>query len=180
MLKTTRHFTGILYYIINHKIMSKKNIFLLAAGYIAWWVISSLYGKKKPGELKKELETNQPWKEADFKALLDNFIDVHQNLLEDVKTHVVTEENKEMFNKKKEELLAIVDSYKDEWKNILEELKLKWKDYLFEAWVKLEELYDEKKDKLDSLKEVAPEKVEELKQGLKSWFDDLKAQINKK
>ncbi|MBT3727272.1 hypothetical protein HOG21_06515 [bacterium] len=94
--------------------MSKKNIFLLAAGYIAGGIISSLYSKKKPGELKDELDKNEEGKEADFKVLLGNFIDIHQSLFEDLKVHVITEENKEKLNKKKEELIVVVDSYKTE------------------------------------------------------------------
>ena len=35
--------------------MSKKNLFLLAAWYVAGWIIASIYNKKKPEQLKKEL-----------------------------------------------------------------------------------------------------------------------------
>jgi len=44
--------------------------------------------------------------------MLNNFIDTHSNLLEDLKTHVLTEKNKKIFNDKKDELLEIVDVYK--------------------------------------------------------------------
>jgi hypothetical protein len=44
--------------------------------------------------------------------MLNNFIKTHSNLLEDLKTHVLTEKNKKIYNEKKEELLGIVDSYK--------------------------------------------------------------------
>ena len=42
--------------------MSKKNLFLLAAWYIAGWVIASIYNKKKPEQLKKELtKAKETW-----------------------------------------------------------------------------------------------------------------------
>ncbi len=48
--------------------MSKKNLFILAAGYIAGWIVASIYGKKKPTEIKKEIaEAKENW-EWNFKV----------------------------------------------------------------------------------------------------------------
>jgi hypothetical protein len=35
--------------------MSKKNLLLIAAGYVAGGVIASFYNKKKPKDLKEEI-----------------------------------------------------------------------------------------------------------------------------
>jgi hypothetical protein len=46
--------------------------------------------------------------------MLVNFIDTHENLIEDLKNHILTDKNKALFNEKKEELLKVVDVYKKE------------------------------------------------------------------
>lgn len=143
--------------------MSKKNIFILAAWYVAGWIISSFYNKKKPGELKKELDASRTEWEWDFKVILNNFISTHQNLLEDLKVQVMSDKNKELFNSKKDDLLKIVDTYKDQWVELVDELKVKWKEFLSEASDNLEKMYAEKKDEIDALKDSAPEKITELK-----------------
>jgi hypothetical protein len=157
--------------------MSKKNIFLLAAGYIAWWLIASLYSKKNPLELKKEMEESKNQWEWEFKVILNNFIETHENLLNELKNQISTDKNKDLYNQKKEELLKIIDSYKVQWMELLEELKIKWKDFISEASVKLEKLYDEKRIEIESLKDIAPWKIQEIKDNLKSTFDELKSKI---
>ena len=157
--------------------MSKKNIFLLAAWYVAGWIISSLYNKKKPGDLKKELKKSK--KDWDFRVMLEDFIDTHANMLDDLKKHVLTKENKKFYNEKKEELLDIVDIYKKQWLELADELRVKWKGFLVEASDGLEKLYNEKKDEIDNLKEVAPEKAKELRNELKEVFEEVKEQIKK-
>lgn len=154
--------------------MSKKNIFLLAAWYIAGWLIASLYSNKKSEELKNDLEQSKKDWEGEFKVLLNNFIETHQNLINDIKTHIDTEKNRELFNTTKEELFKIIDSYKVQWLALLEELKVKWKTYVNEASEKLEKLYDEKRVEIDSLKDIAPEKLIEIKEKLKSTFEEIK------
>lgn len=159
--------------------MSKKNIFLLAAWYIAGGFIATLYGKKKPGELKKELETSRKEGEWDFKVMIDNFIDTHSTLIEKLKKEVLTDKNKELFKEKKEELLNVVDSYKNEWTKLVEELKVQWKEFLTEASDNLEKIYEEKVEEIEQLKEVAPEKAKELANELKETFDEVKEKIKK-
>ena len=160
--------------------MSKKNIFLLAAWYVAGWFIASLYSKKKPGELKKELEQSRKEGEGDFKVLIDNFIDTHTVLIDKLKKEVLTDKNKELFNEKKEEVLKIVDVYKKQWTELVEELKTKWADFITEASDNLEKMYEEKIEEIEQLKEVAPEKAKELKDDLKETFDEVKEKITKK
>lgn len=154
--------------------MSKKNIFLLAAWYIAGWLIASLYNNKKPEDLKSDLEKSKIEWEWEFKVLLNNFIETHQNLLNDIKTHVDTEKNRELFNEKKEELFKIIDSYKVQWLELLEELKVNWKSFLWEAIIKLEKLYNDKKSEIDLLKDIAPEKLNEIKEKLRITFEEIK------
>ncbi len=160
--------------------MSKKNWFLLATWYIAGWIIWALYNKKKPTQLKKELENSRKEGEWDFKVMLNNFIDTHSNLLEDLKTHVLTEKNKKIFNDKKDELLEIVDVYKKQWLELTDELKTKWKVFLTEASEKLENLYEEKKEEIEELKKVAPEKAKKIKEDLKEVAKTAVDEVKKK
>jgi len=46
-------------------------------------------------------------------------------MAEELKKSILTDENKELFNEKKEELLAIVDTYKEKGTELTEELKVK-------------------------------------------------------
>ena len=159
--------------------MSKKNIFLLAAWYVAGWIISSLYNKKKPSELKKDLQKSKKEWEGEFKVMVDNFMDTHSNLIKDLKSHVMTDDNKKLFNEKKDDLLKVVDTYKIQGLELADELKAKWKDFIVEASDSLEKLYEEKKDEIDLLKDSAPEKMEELKNSAKDVYDDIKEKVKK-
>ncbi|MDD3144541.1 MAG: hypothetical protein PHV23_00355 [Candidatus Gracilibacteria bacterium] len=159
--------------------MSKKNIFLLAAGYVAGGIIASIYNKKKPEELKKELSKAKEAGEGSFKILLDTFINTQANLIEDLKKEVLSEKNIKLFNEHKDEVLKIIDSYKEKGNLLLKELKENGKDYLVVVSEKLEKLYNEKVSEIESLKGMAPEKVEELKSKLLSTYDELKKEIKK-
>jgi len=159
--------------------MSKKNLFILAVWYIAGWIVSSFYNKKKPSELKKDLEKSRKEWEGDFKVILNNFIDTHINFIEDLKSHIMTEKNKKIFNEKKDELLALVDIYKKQWLELTEELKIKGKEFFTEASEKLEHLYEEKKEQIDFLKEEAPIKINEIKEDLKEVYSEIKSKVIK-
>ncbi|MCD5385220.1 hypothetical protein LRZ95_00970, partial [Candidatus Gracilibacteria bacterium] len=147
--------------------MSKKNIFLLAAGYVAGGIVASLFSKKKPGELKNELKKSRAEGEGDFKVMLDNFVDTHTNLINELKKQVLTDKNKKLLKEKKEDLLKIVDIYKKEGLKIADELKIKGKEFLVEASDNLEKLYEEKKEEIEQLKEVAPVKAKKIAEDLK-------------
>jgi gas vesicle protein len=159
--------------------MSKKNLFILAAWYIAWGVIASLYNKKKPEQIKKDIEKAKEKWESSFKVVYDNFVQTHSNLFEDVKKEVLSEKNKALFNEHKEELIKILDSYKEKSSVLIEELKIKWKDYFLVTSEKLEKLYNEKLEEIESLKWVAPEKMSDLKEKLLESFEELKNEIKK-
>lgn len=159
--------------------MSKKNLFILAAWYIAWWVIASLYNKKKPEQIKKDIEKAKEKWESSFKVVYDNFVQTHSNLFEDVKNEVLSEKNKALFNEHKEDVIKILDSYKEKSSILIEELKVKGKTYLFTTSEKLEKLYNEKLEEIESLKWVAPEKMSDLKEKLLESFEELKNEIKK-
>ena len=159
--------------------MSKKNLFLLAAWYLAGWVIVSLYNKKKPWSLKKDLEESKKSGEGSIKVLVDNFLDTHTSLINDLKEELLSDKNKKLIEKHKEDLLLIVDSYKNRAEVLIEELRDKWKSHLISTIENLELLYNEKKSEIDDLKWIAPAKAKELKEKLKLAYEELKLEIKK-
>jgi len=160
--------------------MFNKKFFLLAAGYIAWGLVSSLYNKKKPIDLKQELKE---WKEAgewEFKVLLANFVDTHKNLLSDIEKEILSDKNKALFNEKKAQLLEIADLYKAEGNRLLAEVQIQGKDYIVEASDKLQKLYEDKKWELELVKQVSPEKMTELKDNLLEAYEEIKTKMQEK
>ena len=159
--------------------MSKKNIFLLAAWYVAGWLIASIYNKKKPEELKKELEnSNESW-DWKFKIMVDSFVETHSALVDDLKKELMTEKNIKIFNDHKEEVFNILDSYKEKWNILIDELKKEGKTYIITASEKLEELYKEKTSEIEKIQWITPEKIEWFKEKLLASFEELKKEIKK-
>lgn len=157
--------------------MFNKKTLLLAAWYVFGSVVSSLYNKKKPADLKKDLKKSRKEGEWDFKVLFDNFLETQRNLFHDLKLGILSDKNKKIFESKKKDVLKIVDTYKAEGQELLSELKVKWKDFVVEASEKLENLYKEKQSDIEELKKVAPEKANDLKDKLLASFEDFKKKI---
>lgn len=157
--------------------MFNKKFFLLAAGYIAGSVVGSLYNKKDPEVLRKELENSKQSGQWEVKVLLANFVETHKNVLADLENTIMSDKNKALFLEKKAQLLEIADVYKLEGLKLLAEIQEKGKTQLVEVSDKLEKLYLEKKDELNELKEISPEKVKELKDNLLATFEELQEKI---
>ncbi len=158
--------------------MNKK--FLLLLGAYASWVATALYyNRKTPKDIEAELETAKKSGEKDIKVLFNNFLEIHKNLLEDLKVRLLTEENKELFHKKRGEFLALVDDYKIKASEIAKEYKEKWYEYAEEWLKKLDKFYKEKLDELDDLKDEAPEKIEDAKKKLLTYYNEFRAKLRK-
>lgn len=160
--------------------MSKKNIILLAAGYVAGGIVASLFNKKKPTEIKKELKNSKESGEGEFSVFVDNFLETHKNLITTVKKEILTEKNKKFLESKKQDVLDVIESYQAEWESLLRELKGKGKTFLVETSDNLEKLYNEKKSEIEGLSDITPEKISELKDKLKGAYSELKDEITQK
>lgn len=159
--------------------MFGKNLLTLAAGYIAWSVVASLFSDKKWDNFKKELaKAKKEWKDTK-KIVFDNFLNTQSKFLETIKKEVLTEENIAYLKTKKWELDSLIADYKIEWIKLLEEVQKNGGEYLDSAKEKLEELYTEKKEDIDKIKWQAPEKIEEIKDLLLSTFKDLNKSLQK-
>ena len=162
---------------LKYQIMFNKKFFLIAAWYVAGSIVGSLYNKKTPGALKKELEDSKQSGQGEVKVLLANFVETHKNVLADLENTIMSEKNKALFQEKKAQLLEIAEGYKIEGLKLLAEVQEKGKSHFVEVSDKLEKLYLEKKDELNELKEISPEKVKELKNNLLATFEELQEKI---
>ncbi|MDD5770515.1 MAG: hypothetical protein PHE25_06095, partial [Candidatus Gracilibacteria bacterium] len=102
--------------------MNKKLLVLLGA-YVGGIAAALVYNKKTPQEIKTELEKASVSKERSCKVLFNNFLEIHKNLLEDLKARIDTPKNREYFNNKKDEFLSLAEDYKIKAQEIAEEYK---------------------------------------------------------
>ena len=156
-----------------------KKTLLIVGGYIAGGIVATLFGEKKGKKVREDLEKVKGNNEETKKIVVDNFVDTHKNLLDSFKSKVLTEENKEFFNKKVDEAKELVKEYKKEGEKLVEELKEKGSEYADTAKENLEKLYEDKKSDLKDLQEKAPEKMEKAKEKLLAKFDEVKDKVSK-
>jgi len=156
-----------------------KKTLLVVGGYLVGGLVATLYGEKKGKKVREDLEEVKWNNEKTKKIVVDNFIDTHKNFLESFKKNILTDENKDFFNKKVDIVKDLVKDYKREWEKLVEELKEKGADYADTAKKELEKLYEDKKSDLKELQNEAPEKIEKVKEKLISKFDEVKAKISK-
>lgn len=149
--------------------MNKKLLALLWV-YSIWVFSAMMYNKKDPKELSKDLCDNNKSLEDKSKVFLNNFIEIHQNLLNDLKARLLTEENKQKFSE-------IMDEYKQKGQEIVSEVKEKWQDYLQEWLQNLEEFTNNQISKIK--KSNTKDNIEELKEELIQAYNDFKDKLKK-
>lgn len=158
-----------------------KKLFYLAMGYLAWNAVSSLYWTKKWKELKKDMKKASTSKHDPKMVLLENFIETHKNFFTDLKDMVESEESKQFFEDKKDDILWLIERYREDSEWMIEELKWKWKKYIGEVSLKLEEFYKEKKREWEEYltSAWAKEELWHFKEKLGQVYEELKAKIKK-
>ena len=159
--------------------MFGKKFLIAAAAYIGGTVVATMFNSKKGEKVREDLEKAKEKGEGTKEILIANFIDTHKNFLEDLKSKILTEENKEFVYKKIDEAKELVKGYKKEGEKMVEELKEKGENYIDIAKKDLEELYEKKKSNLEELQKKAPEKIEKTKEKLIAKFDEVKEKITK-
>jgi len=159
--------------------MFGKKFLIAAAAYIGGTVVATIFNSKKGEKVRADLEKAREKGEGTKEILIANFIDTHKNFLENLKSKVLTEENKSYVYKKIDEAKELVKEYKKEGEKMVEELKEKWEEYIDTAKADLEKLYENKKADLVELQKEAPEKIEKTKEKLLAKFDEVKEKITK-
>ena len=154
-----------------------NKLMLALVGYVAGNIVANMFNGKKWENVRSEIKkAHKSWKNCK-KILLAEFIDTHKNFLKDLKEMLLTDENKEIFNKKMEEVKNIIKDYVIEWEKLIDELKGKWGEYAVEAGQKLEDLYNQKKGELENVASQIPDKIEKLKEKLWEKYDEMKNKI---
>jgi len=159
--------------------MFGKKFLIAAAAYVGWTIVATVFSSKKGEKVRADLEKAKEKGEGTKEILIANFIDTHKNFLEDLKSKVLTEENKEFVYKKIDEAKELVKEYKKEGEKMVDELKVKGEGYIDTAKKDLEELYENKKSDLEELQKTAPEKMEKAKEKLIAKFDEVKDKVTK-
>lgn len=159
-----------------------KKLLYLVAWYLAWNAVSSMYWNKKGKDIKKDMKKATENKEDPVKVLLNNFMETHKNFFSDLKEKLESDEAKQFFNEKKEEVYTLIERYRTDSEWLIEEIKGKWKEYTKLASEKLEEFYKEKKLEWETFlawiwKE---EEIAKFKEKLSQVYFDLKEKIKKK
>ncbi len=151
-----------------------NKLLMLAAGYVAWSVVSSLFSKDKWDKLRKKMDAAKKKWEDTHGVILDHFIETQKSALDSLKSQALTDENVSKFNEKKKDLLKVVDDYKKQWEKMLKDLDKNGEDYISEAQEKLEKLYQEK---TSQIKDIKWEDVQAVWKKLLAKFEDFKAKI---
>lgn len=159
-----------------------KKLFYLVAWYLAWSTIASVYWNKKWKDIKKEMVKAKEKQEDPIKILLDNFMETHKNFFSDLKEKLESDEAKQFFNEKKEEVYNLIERYRTDSEWLIEEIKGKWKEYIKEASVKLEDFYKEKKNEWEKFLSSIwkEEEIAKFKEKLSQVYFDLKEKLKKK
>ncbi len=149
--------------------MNKKLLAFL--GIYSIWVFTAMkYNKKNPSDLSKELSCVDNNCQDKFKIFLNNFVEIHQNLLDDLKQKLLTEENKVKINN-------FLEDYKIKAEEIISEVLTKWKDYLEEWYEKLENFTN---NQINNLNEKSQkDNVDELKEELIKTYNEFKNKLKK-
>ena len=155
--------------------MFSRKIALLAAAYLAGNVVSSVYSSKKWKDVKiAASKAKESW-ESDKTVIIHNIIDTHKNFFEDVK-EMLSEDNQKLLEKKKSQILWVVDSFKSEWDKLLKDVGGKTSS----VTTRVQKLYDDKKDELRShLQEVSPDEMKAVTDKLFTYFDSFMWKLKK-
>jgi len=93
--------------------MFGRKIAILAAGYLAWNVVASMYWKWKK---QKTVSSKR-----DAKKIAEDFLDTQKNFIKDIEDKYISDENKEKLSSKKAEFMKVADSYKKKWEKLIVE-----------------------------------------------------------
>jgi len=154
--------------------MSIKWLLTIAAWYVAWSVITSIFSKKTPNVVKKELDKVKDSKEETISVLFNNFLETQKNFFENIKKDLTTEENMTLLEKKKAEVISLFDEYKQEALVFIKDLTSSDEQRISLSKVKLENIYNEKKLKFNEIINELPESASEIKTKLLESFEDFK------
>jgi len=155
--------------------MSIKWILTLAAWYVAWSIISSVFSKKTPSVVKKELDKAKDSKEETISVLFNNFLETQKNFFEKAKEEIKSEDKKALIEEKKEKIISLFDEYKNEAIVFVRDLTSSDEEKVALSKTKIDKIYSEKKEKIIKITKDLPE----IKDNILESFKDLKNKFKK-
>lgn len=153
--------------------MKKKNIILLALGYLGGLAIATKYSKKNAEQTNKELNENKKF----FDIFVDNVVDIHKQILSFIEVSVKTEENIKRVDDIKIKIKDEVELFKKEALEKIEELKEKWIQKKEEIEKELIQIYEKRQEYINKARETSVSYIEDWRQKLEKVFDEIKEKI---
>lgn len=95
--------------------MFGRKILFLAAWYVAWNVVSSIYNWNK-----RKVQKDQ--QKQDVKLMVENFLETQKNFVSDIEKKYLSEENREALGKKKKQFLEHSEKYIKQGEKLLSEI----------------------------------------------------------
>lgn len=158
-----------------NRIMKKKNIILLALGYLGGLAIATKYSKKNSIEVNKELSENKDKKF--FDVFIENVIDIHKQFVNYIEVSIKTEENMKKIEDLKSKVIDEVEQFKKEAIEKTEELKQKWIQKKEEIEKEIATIYEKRQEYLNKAKDNSLTYIEDWKKKLEKVFDEIKEKI---
>lgn len=160
--------------------MSKKVLFLLAVGYVAWNIVWSMFSSRRSEDIKKDISKAKKGWEDTTEIYFDTVVDVNSNMYNSFKECVFTPKNKKLLANKKAELFDYISRLKEESLELLENAKEVWKEKSEDAIKMIENFYKTKKIEILEKFSESKEELSELQDKLEKEYKKLKDNFSKK
>lgn len=159
----------------NKIFMKKKNIILIALGYVGWLAIAMKYNKKNSQEIKKSIE--KTWSFVD--VFIENFISIHKELFHYFEQKIVTEDNIKILEEYKQKAISEVESFKNEAMNKLEDLKEKWIQKKADIEKEIKVIYEKRQEYFDKAKVVWEDYTSDVVSKWKEYLNEWRVRLDK-
>lgn len=146
--------------------MKKKNIFLLALGYLGGIAIAMKYSKKNATETKKALEKSDSF----LDVFIENVVSIHKDVFKFFEQKIITDENWKTLDEYKQKAFNEVETFKKEANKRMEELKDKWISKKEEIEKEIKDIYEKRQEYFDKAKELWEDYADEA---VAKWKDYL-------
>lgn len=155
--------------------MKKKNLCLLALGYLGGIAVAMKYSKKNATETKKAIEKSGNF----WDVFVDNVVSIHKEIYSYFEQKISSEENKKLIEEYKNKAIEEVEKFKKEATSKLEELKKAWISKKWELEKELKKIYDDRQKYLDKALELWEEYADEAVIIGKKYLDEWKKKLDK-
>ncbi len=155
--------------------MRKKNLILLALGYLWGIAVAMKFSQKNAAETKKSLEKNPQF----FDVFLENVINMHKDIYKYFEGRALSDENLKTLEEYKARARKEVENFKKDAEKKVEELKEKWIKKKEDIEKELRIIYDKRQEYFDEAKDSAEDYMEEGIEMAKEYLQDWRKRLDK-